>query len=181
MRYGVPVRIYSDNGKEFVSSVFDELMKLLDVQHVTSPPYNPQSNSVERFHRSLHQMLRVLLGRKDYNWDRLLPSIAFAYNTKVNSSTQLTPALVFFGREARLPIDLVIDGPPDRRTEPPEYVRTLLARTRKVYQYVMQNQEATIRRNSKMYENGDRWKIGMHVLQLTKRRLAGKPQKITSS
>ena len=48
--YGLPDQLHSDNDKEFSE---------FKMQHTTTPPYNPSSNPVEPFHRTLIAMLRT--------------------------------------------------------------------------------------------------------------------------
>ena len=57
--YGCPLQVHSDNGTEFKNKVWGEVMKKLRVQQTFTPPYNPSSNQVERFHRVLNNMLRI--------------------------------------------------------------------------------------------------------------------------
>ena len=93
--FGCPLRIHSDQGPEFCSALFKDLLKELEIGKTTTPTYNPNSNLVERFHKSLNQMLRTFMERKDVEWDVRLPAIGLAYNTKVNATTGVTPALAF--------------------------------------------------------------------------------------
>jgi transposase InsO family protein len=44
-RFGCPVEITSDNGKEFCNELTKELFKLLQIKHATTTPYHPQCNS----------------------------------------------------------------------------------------------------------------------------------------
>ena len=48
--YGCPEEIHSDQGKEFTSKLWVELMDNLQINLTMTPTYNPQSNLVERFH-----------------------------------------------------------------------------------------------------------------------------------
>ena len=57
--YGLPDQLHSDNGKEFVNNLWRELFSEFKIQHTTTPPYNPSSNRVEHFHRTLIAMLRT--------------------------------------------------------------------------------------------------------------------------
>jgi putative transposase len=51
---GVKPRIISDNGKQFIAKDFKELVRLMEMTHVTTSPHYPQSNGkLERYHRSL--------------------------------------------------------------------------------------------------------------------------------
>ena len=55
----LPQQIHSDNELEFVNNLWKELMSELKLLHTLTPPYNPSSNAVERFHRTLVEILRT--------------------------------------------------------------------------------------------------------------------------
>ena len=74
-----------------------------------------------------------------------------AYNTKVNSSTGVTPYFATFGREARLPVDLVLPTPGEESRTMNSHVEEVLRRFNRIYAFMRQNNEATIRRNAKTY------------------------------
>ena len=57
--YGLPDQLHPDNSKEFVNNLWRELFSEFKIQHTTTPPYNPSSNPVECFHRTLISMLRT--------------------------------------------------------------------------------------------------------------------------
>ncbi len=47
-------RIISDNGPQFIARDFKEFINVMEMTHVRTSPYYPQSNGkIERFHRSL--------------------------------------------------------------------------------------------------------------------------------
>ena len=47
--YELPDQLHSDNSKEFVDNLWKEMFSKFKIQHTTTPPYNPSSNSVEHF------------------------------------------------------------------------------------------------------------------------------------
>jgi putative transposase len=50
----VKPRIISDNGKQYIAQDFKSFVRQLELTHVTTSPYYPQSNGkLERFHRTL--------------------------------------------------------------------------------------------------------------------------------
>ena len=49
-RYGLPLELITDQGREFANKMSDELHKLLQMKHQTTSARHPQCNSqVERF------------------------------------------------------------------------------------------------------------------------------------
>ena len=71
--YGLPDQLHSDNGKEFVNNLWVKLL--------TISLYNPSSNPVERFHRTLSDMLKTQGPGVLENWDLWLNASVFANNT----------------------------------------------------------------------------------------------------
>ncbi|GFT84234.1 transposon Tf2-6 polyprotein [Trichonephila clavipes] len=56
-RYGAPISLISDNGPQFISDVFEHLSHRLDIKHMKTVTYRPQSNLTERVNRNLVQMI----------------------------------------------------------------------------------------------------------------------------
>ena len=57
-RFGCPCKIVIDNVTETDNQVMKEVFSQLNIHHVTTSFYHPQSNAkVERFHRTLHDVL----------------------------------------------------------------------------------------------------------------------------
>ena len=178
--FGCPCRVHSDNGLEFNNEMMKEVNRRLEIVHTRTPVYNPASNPVERFHRTLNQLLRVVTDREDKNWELHLPAITLAYNTKVNNSTGVTPSLAFLGREAKLPVDLVLQLPDAEYETPNHGIKDMLDRYNNIYQYVCAQQAGVIRRNAQQYVGLAKFKPGDHVWYFTTRGVPGKPAKHTN-
>ena len=178
--FGTPMEIHSDQGTEFTNRIMEELAKGFQIKKTHTPAYNPHSNAVERFHKTLNQMLRTTLERDDLQWDKVLPALTLAFNTKVHCSTGLTPFFMTFGREAKLPLDLIIPSPETNNTNLHDFTSSLLRRFRLMYEYVRKRQKAVIRRNAKLYTGGVyQFNPGMLVWYLCPVRTTAKPTKIT--
>ena len=103
----MPEQIHSDQGPNFVSELIWSMHETLEIQFSTTPAYNPKSNPVERSHKDLGRMLRVLSHETQDDWETVLPTALYALRTAVNRSTQLSPFRILFGREARSAISLI--------------------------------------------------------------------------
>ena len=60
---------------------------------------------VERFNRTLKDMVAKYIKPCGSDWDEHVTSLAFAYNTSKHSVTGYSPFFLVHGREARLPVD----------------------------------------------------------------------------
>lgn len=109
LRYGVPRRVVSDNGVQFISEVMQQVCHSFGITQSLSPVYHPQANPVERKNRDLKPQLAILVGKDHDTWDIHLPAIRFAMNSAVTSSTGYSPAYLTFGREIRAPADVIAD------------------------------------------------------------------------
>lgn len=112
-KFGAPYRIHTDQGREFESELFSEICSLLGIAKSRTTPYHPQSDGmIERFNRTLQQMLAIFVDENRTNWDDHLLYLMMAYRATVHLSTKCTPNLVMLGKEITLPIDVLAGSPP---------------------------------------------------------------------
>ncbi|GFU76549.1 transposon Tf2-8 polyprotein [Trichonephila clavipes] len=109
LRYGIPRRLISDNGTQFVSAVMQQICYLLNIHQSLIPVYHPQANPVERKNRDLKPRLANLVQDKHDCWSEKLPFIRFALNTAKCETTGQTAAFLNFGRELRTPSEVIND------------------------------------------------------------------------
>ncbi|KAG6441256.1 hypothetical protein O3G_MSEX001743 [Manduca sexta] len=109
LRYGVPPRMISDNGVQFVSDVMQQACHALGIKQDLTPLYHPEANPIERKNRDLKPQLAILVGQDHASWDEHIAAIRFAMNSAVTASTGHSPAYLTFGRELRAPADVLDD------------------------------------------------------------------------
>src|SRR5467141_525887 len=101
--HGLPRKVVSDRGPQFVAAFMKELFRLLGIEAASSTAYHPQTDGqTERVNQELEQYLRVFVGERQDDWYSLLPLAEFAYNNHVHPSTQQTPFLLDTGRHPRM-------------------------------------------------------------------------------
>ena len=87
------------------------------------------------------------------DWDLHLPMVTMAYRTSMQESTGCTPFYMMFGREARLPADVMFRLPsPPLQTN--EYVQDMRFRLEQAYQQVRDRLNLQQRRQKALYDRG---------------------------
>ena len=103
-RYGTPLEIVSDNGKEFRNKLATELYKRLDIEHTTTVAYHPQCNAqAEVCNKTIAKYLNSFVDESTLDWEQYLAPMAFSYNTSLHRSIQTTPYFLTYGQDARTP------------------------------------------------------------------------------
>lgn len=106
-RYNFPSRLISDNATSFLSQVIKELTRLFTIKKIFTTPYHPQSNIVERAHRTLNAYLRAFTSKNRDSWHELLRYATFAYNNSIHSTTGYTPHELAHGFKLQIPNHLL--------------------------------------------------------------------------
>ena len=106
LQYGFPKRIHHDQGGHFNSKLFDHLHKMANIKVSNTTPYHPMGDPVvERYNRTLCNMLKAIPESEKKRWKDHLPKLTFAYNSTVHKATGYSPFYLLMGRESRLRID----------------------------------------------------------------------------
>ena len=106
-RFGCPCEVVTDNGTENENQVMKEVFAQLNVHRVTTSFYHPQSNAkVERFHRTLHDVLSKLLKDDSAVWDLYLNQALAAVRFNHNDSSKFSPFFLTYNRDVALPTDI---------------------------------------------------------------------------
>ena len=141
VHYGFAARIHSDQGRNFESRIISHLCKLAQVEKSHSTLYHAMGNGqVERFNRTLLDMLGTLDPDQKANWKKYVPSLVHAYNCTRHESTGYSPFHLMFGRNPRLPVDLVFRRKEENNEESyPDYIKGLKGQLEYAYSLAAAN------------------------------------------
>lgn len=124
-RFGCPLRITTDQGRQFESSLFKSLMRKFGITRLRTTAYHPQANGqVERWHRTLKTALMARCTTTE--WAQELPTVLLGLRTALRADNNLSPALMTYGATLRLPADFF--APSKTNTDDCEFVQQLIGK-----------------------------------------------------
>jgi len=102
-RFGVPETITSDQGRQFESALYSNLLKLFGCKKARTTAYHPQANGkIERWHRALKTAIKC---QEHGKWVDALPTIMLGLRTTLQSDTGVSASQLVTGESMRLPGD----------------------------------------------------------------------------
>uniref|UniRef100_A0A3B3HGE9 Gypsy retrotransposon integrase-like protein 1 n=1 Tax=Oryzias latipes TaxID=8090 RepID=A0A3B3HGE9_ORYLA len=154
VHYGIPAKLHSDQGTDFESKTIRELCGLAGIQKIRTTPYHPRGNPVERFNRTLLDMLGTLSEQEKKHWKDYAKTLVHAYNCTKNDVTGFSPYELMFGRQPRLPIDLAFGLPlkEDRSPSYREYVQKLTSHLEENRRAAIINAAKAMKKNKERFD-----------------------------
>lgn len=172
-RMGLPKEIQHDQGSNFMSRVFGEVMQALGIEQMVSSAYHPQSQgALERYHQTLKTMLKTFCHDNQEDWDKGIDFLLFATRDSQNESTGFSPFELVYGHEVRGPLKLVKErwlAEPQVETNLLEYVCYFKDRLYKAYDMAKSNLSNSQERMKSWYDKNARersFQVGEKVLIL---------------
>jgi hypothetical protein len=136
---------------------------------------------VERFNKTLITLIRAYLKGKPRDWDLNLGCLAGAYRATQHDSTGYSPNHIVFGREVRMPIDILMgnNGPNDKNYgEFVSRIKTELEQAHRVVQLNLQKAALRQEENYNMSAHFKGFEVGDPVLLRNEKRFIGQNPKL---
>ena len=150
-------------------------------------PRSLHSDQGRDFLSNLFTMLRLYVDRDQSDWDEWLPLCNMAYNGSVHSSSGYSPFFMMYGRDLRLPVEMVLPSP-DFQTESrqgensaDQFVRKLTNVFHHVYGLVRINLQVATNLQKRQYDKkgvAREFKVGQGVWLYNPRRRVGRTPKL---
>ena len=105
---GLPKSVQSDQGSNFMSGIFQQVMHELGIKQYRSSAYHPESQgAIERFHQTLKYMIRSYCFDTEKDWDEGIHLLLFAVRESVQESVGFSPFELVFDHSVRGPLKLL--------------------------------------------------------------------------
>ena len=102
---GLPKSIQSDQGSNFMSGIFQQVMHELGIKQYRSSAYHPESQgALERFHQTLKTMIGSYCFDTEKDWDEGIHLLLFAVRESVQESLGFSPFELVFGHSVCGPL-----------------------------------------------------------------------------
>ena len=127
-RFGTPLQIHTDQGKNFDGNVMKALCDLFRTTKTHTTPYHPSSNGqVEVFNHIILQLICCFQKNKDRNWDHDLQLLAGAIQGMKNQNTGFSANMMMLEAKVFTPTDIIF-GPQSEQFQaenPASYVKRI--------------------------------------------------------
>lgn len=154
LQFGFMTRLHSDRGRNFESSVIKALCSLCHIDKGRTTPYHAMGNGItEKLNGTLLDILRTLPDDLKKKWKDHLPAVIHAYNSSYHQSTGTTPFELMFGRQPRLPLDIVFGLTEEsQKVAYPAFVKRQKDHLQQAYRKAAEMQTKSQRRQKDQYD-----------------------------
>ena len=114
--YGLPEELVSDNGPQFCSDLFTNFLNKNGIKHLRSAPFHPATNGeAERFLQTFKTSMKRRRATP-HNVETEISKFLMSYRTTEHRITGNTPSYLFYGRNIRNKLDLLIPEEKEKNT-----------------------------------------------------------------
>ena len=153
---GLPKEIQSDQGSNFMSGLFQQVVFQLGAKQIKSSAYHPESQgALERFHSTLKNMIRTYCLDNEKDWDEGISLLLFAVRESVQESLGFSPFELVFGHSVRGTLKVLKENWLSENTESLnllDYVSRFRNELKKACELVQQNLKTSQSKMKMLYD-----------------------------
>jgi hypothetical protein len=110
-RFGIPQKITTDQGTQFISSEFREFAESMGIKLLNSSPYYAQSNGqAEASNKIMIKIIQKKIDQKLKRWHSILNEALCAYRMAPHGTTKTSPYELVYGHHAVLSWEMQSDS-----------------------------------------------------------------------
>lgn len=127
---------------------------MLGIEKTRTTNYEPRSDGIiERYHRTMNAIIGKVVSYNHRNCHDVLLTVAAAFRASVHESTSYSPNYLVFGREIRMPVEIVYGSVDfERSPESTQYLQELRDTLTYAYELVLRKLAVTAERRKKKYD-----------------------------
>jgi len=108
--HGIPKKVISDRGPQFVSQFMKELYRVLRIKANASMAYHPQMDGqTERVNQEVREFLTMFVNHQQDDWSDWLAVAQFCHNDQIHLATGFSPFFLNNGRNPQKGLELTIE------------------------------------------------------------------------
>jgi hypothetical protein len=183
-RHGMPRELLTDRGTNFLSTLFQNVCKILRIERKLTSSYHPMANGgAENMVKCVKNLISHYINDHHDNWDEFIPFVLFAHRTAVQASILESPFYLNHFRDPLIPLDLLVNFPtPLHHCEPKDYKSQMILRMQNAFELTRNNILQARNIQKKNYDNNTTetfFKIGDRVFLSTVAIKTGQTKKFT--
>jgi len=183
-RHGMPRELLTDRGTNFLSTLFQNVCKILRIERKLTSSYHPMANGgAENMVKCVKNLISHYINDHHDNWDEFIPFVLFAHRTAVQASILESPFYLNHFRDPLIPLDLLVNSPtPLHHCEPKDYKSQMILRMQNAFELTRNNILQARNIQKKNYDKNTTetfFKIGDRVFLSTVAIKTGQTKKFT--
>lgn len=128
-QHGCPEKLTTDQGSYFISKLFLEICKLLNINKIHTTVYHLEVNRVvERSHQMLMNYLSHFVNEAQNDQNKWTDFAIMTYRAIVHSITGFSPHFLVHGQESNFPTEIFVGEIEDKDLSEDDYILDIVTR-----------------------------------------------------
>ena len=155
-RFGCITSLYTDRAAAFLSNIFQNFLKAMNIKHCTTSTTRPQSDGhCERRNQSIIQSIRLALENSE-DFITVINQVLWGLRASPTVGSFISPYTLTYGIEATLPVEIEIKSMGKMSTTVTEYFENLIPKIKQLREIAQENIEQAEKQYKFHYDKRNR-------------------------